>query len=84
MGTVAPSARLNVNLSNARVLRLVRRGSVEEEKLAYFLQRPRFFSFSGEGPASDLPWGPRAAHQRTSIHEQTVDKARLLVGETAC
>ena len=25
-----------------------------------------------------------AAHQRTFVHEQTVDKARLLMGETAC
>ena len=36
-----------------------------------------------EAPASDLPWGPRAApapvpaHLRTSIHGQLVDKARL-------
>jgi hypothetical protein len=43
-----------------------------------------------EGPASDLPWGPgrpphrSAAHQRTSTHEQIVDKARLLMGKTAC
>ena len=40
--------------------------------------------------ASDLPWGPgrpphrSAAHQRTSTHEQIVDKARLLMGKTAC
>eukprot|EP00964_Phaeocystis_antarctica_P106425 scaffold71293_cov31-Phaeocystis_antarctica.AAC.2 len=45
---------------------------------------------SGEGPASDLPWGPRAApapvpaQQRTSIHGHPAHKARPLMGETAC
>ena len=42
-----------------------------------------------EAPASDLPWGPGAARtpvrgpSEAFVHEQTVDKARLL-GETAC
>ena len=45
--------------------------------------------FSLEEPASDLPGAlgrpphRSGAHQRTSIREQSVDKARRLMGETA-
>ena len=70
-------------MSNARVLQRVRRvgGWKFLQYFSHFVLLEVPVTFPG---ALGRPLHRSAAHQRTSVREQTVDKARLLMGETAC